>query len=86
MHNIEQIVSELLSIDSGLTTDTARFQQERQDILDAMNKAQSMFGDQKPGQLLVTTLYGTMQNMITAENSLYLVKQKIHECIENMKK
>ena len=86
MHNIEQIVSELLSIDADLANNTVRFQQERQDIADAMNQAQSTFGDQKPGQLLVTILYGTMQNMITAENSLYLVKQKIHECIENMKK
>ena len=86
MHNIEQIVSELLSIDAGLTNDTVRVQQERQDIIDAMNKVQSVFGDQQPGQLLVTTLYSTMQNMIATENSLYLVKQKIHECIENIKK
>lgn len=86
MSSIEQITSELLSIDSDISTYAVRLQRERGEITNTMNKAQSAFGDQQAGQGLVTTLYRTLQNIVTADSCLHLVRQEIHDCIHNMQK
>jgi len=86
MSSVEQITTELLSIDFDISTYEVRLQRERGEITNTMNKAQSTFGDQQAGQILVTTLYRTLQNIVTADSSLHLVRQEIHDCVQNMQK
>lgn len=86
MNNMEEIVNELLSIDSDISTHAVKLQRERGEITNTMNKAQSAFGDQQAGQGLVTTLYKTLQNIVVADSSLNLVRQEIRDCIHNMQK
>ena len=86
MSNMEEIIDELLSIDSDISTLEIRLQRERGEITNTMNKAQSAFGDQQAGQGLVTTLYRTLQNIVVADSSLSIARQEIRDCIQNMKK
>lgn len=86
MSSIEQITSELLSVDSDISTYAVRIQREGGEITNTMNKAQSVFGDQQAGQNLVASLYRTLQNIVIADSSLHLVRQEIHDCIQSMHK
>ncbi len=86
MSNIEQISNELFSIDSDISTYVARLQREQGEMVNTMNKAQSVFGDQQPGQGLVAILYKTLQNINNADSALQLVRQEIQECIQNLHK
>ncbi len=86
MNSIEQITSELLTVDSDISNYSIRLLRESGELTNTMNKAQSAFGDQQAGQGLVNTLYRTLQNVVTAESSLHLVRQEIHDYIQNMQK
>lgn len=86
MSSIEQIISELLSVDSDISTYAVKLQRECGEITNTMNKAQSAFGDQPAGQGLVTTLYRTLQSITTADSSLHLVRQEIRNCIQSLQK
>ena len=86
MNNIETIVNEMIVINSDLSTHTVRLQREQGEITNTMNKVQRTFGDQQSGQILVSTLYRTLQNVITAESSLNNLKQEINNYINNIQK
>ena len=86
MNNVESIINELMVIDSELPTHYVRLQREQGEITNTMNKVQSAFSDQQAGQILVSTLYKTLQNVIAAESSLNNLKQEITKCINNLKK
>ena len=49
MISIEDITRELLKIEQQLSTCTHHIESSRNEILDAMARAQGTFGDQQPG-------------------------------------
>ncbi len=86
MMNAEQIKNELLRIDSNVSTYATGLERECGEMTDTMNKTQSVFGDQQPGQELVSTLYRTMEKLITSEKTLQILRQEIHNCVLNVQK
>ena len=86
MNNIEQIASEILSIDSDVSAVSIRLQRENGEIANTMNKAQSTFGDQQAGQQLVNTLYRILQNVNNADGSLNIVRQEMRDYIQMLQK
>ena len=86
MGQIEQIVNELLAVDSDLSAYTFRLERERGEIVNTINKAQSAFGNQHDALILVTTLYKTVQSIVNADTALYIARQEIKKYIQNLQK
>ena len=84
MSQIEQIVNELLVIDSDLSTYAVKLERERGELTNTINKAQSAFGRQQDGSLLVTTLYKTLHSIVNADSALYLARQEIKKYVQNL--
>lgn len=85
MSKVNQIVNELLVIDSDISAHTAKLERERNEITNTINKAQHTFGNQQAGTALVTALYKTVQRIVSADGDLYLVRQEIKKYISNVK-
>lgn len=86
MGQVEQIVNELLAVDSDISAYTVRLERERGEITNTINKAQSTFGNQQGGLILVTTLYKTVQSIVNADSALYLARKEIKKCVQNLQK
>ena len=86
MSRIEQIINELLVVDSDLSTYTVRLERERGELTNTINKAQSAFGNQQDAMILVTTLYKTVQSIVHADTALHLSRQEIKKYIQNLQK
>ena len=86
MNSIDNIVNELLVINSDISKYMTTLERERGEITGTIAKVQSTFGDHQAGQRLVLTLYKTLQTAVSADNSLYTVCQEICKCIQNLKK
>ena len=86
MGNVEQIVNELLVVDSDISTYSIRLERERGEITNTMNKIQSSFGDQPAGQNIVTILYKSVQNIVNADSALYISRQEIKKYVQNLQK
>lgn len=86
MSNIDQIVNELLVVDSDISTCSVSLERERGEITNTINKVQSTFGDQHAGQYVVTTLYKTLQSIVNADSALYITRQEIKKYVQNLQK
>lgn len=86
MGQVEQIVNELLAVDSDISAYTVRLERERGELTNTINKAQSTFGNQQEAMILVTTLYKTVQSIVNADTALYLARQEIKKYIQNLQK
>lgn len=86
MSSIEEIANELLAIDSSIDYIESVFQRETSEINNTINKAQSTFSDQLPGQGIVNTMYKTIQNIIAADSSMHSLRLELRDYIQNIKK
>lgn len=86
MISIEVIIRELLKIEQQLSTCTRHIESSRNEILDAMDRAQGTFGDQQPGQYLVILLSEAMKGLVCADSSLYSLKSGIEDYIRQLRK
>ena len=83
---VEQIANELLAADSALSTYVVRLERERGELTNTMDKVQSVFGNQREAMILVTTLYKTVQSVVNADTALYLARNEIKKCIQDLQK
>ena len=86
MGNVEEIIRRIKVLESEVSTNAARLESERSEIIKTMNKTQSVFSDQHLGQELVSTLYKTLQNLIAVDSELYLAKNDMEVLIRNLQK
>ena len=86
MGNVEDIIIKMKAIESDVSTNAVMLERERGEIINTMNKTQSVFSDQRPGQELVSTLYKILQNLATVDSEMYLVKNDIEEFIRSLQK
>ena len=74
MISIEDIAREILKAEQQLSTCTYHIAGCKNEILEAMNKAQRTFGDQQSGQYLVASLSEAMTELVRADSSLYTLR------------
>ena len=86
MGQIEQIVNELLVVDSDLSSYTVKLERERGELTNTINKVQCTFGNQQEGVALVKALYKTVEIIVNAGTALYLARQEIKNYINNVQK
>ncbi len=86
MVSIEDITRELLKIEQRLSNCTHHIESSRNELLDAMDRAQGTFGDQQPGQYLAMSLSEAMKRLVCADSSLYSLKSGIEDYIRQLKK
>ena len=86
MGNVEQIVNELLVVDSDISACSVSLERERGEISNTMNKIQSSFGNQPAGQNVVTILYKSLQSLVNADSALYISRQEIKKYVQNIQK
>ena len=86
MGNVDQIVNELLVVNSDISTYSVRLERERGEITNTINKVHSAFGDQQAGVNIVMKLYKTLQRIVSAESALYLTRQEIKKYVQNLQK
>ncbi len=63
-----------------------RLERERGYVIETMQKTQSCFGDQTPGQKLVTTLYRANNALTAADSALYALRSRIGTYIQQTRK
>ena len=86
MSSIDQIIDELMAVDSELSTYMNHIQREQDELTNTMSKVQNTFGNQHAGQSIVSTLYKTLQNIVVADGSLNCVKQGINRYMQELQK
>ncbi len=86
MISIEDIIRELLKIEQQLSTCTHHMESSRDEILDAMDRAQGTFGEQQSGQYLVMALSEAMKGLVCADSSLYSLRTGIEDYIRQLRK
>jgi len=85
-NSVEQICGELAAIDAMVSRHSERLERERGEILNTMNKAQSAFGSQEPGQNIVMTLSHVINSIVSADGALYQLKSDISDFTQQMQK
>ncbi len=86
MISIEDIAREILKAEQQLSTCTYHIAGCKNEILEAMNRAQRTFGDQQSGQYLVTLLSEAMKELVCADGSLYTLKTGLEDYIRQLNK
>lgn len=86
MSSIDQIVNELLAVDSDISKCTSNLEREREEIANSIKKVQSAFADQQAGLNLATILYETIQKIVNADTALFFTRQEIKRYVQNSKK
>lgn len=86
MSNIEQICMELQKVDGIVAEISKRLEQERGEINNSMNKAQQNFGSTPAGQCLVQSLFGVLNKIVYADDSLYSLRSEITKNINKLRK
>ena len=86
MTGIDQIGVELTVIDADASRHSERLTRERGEIINTINKTQTTFGDQEPGQSLIITLSHVINNAVNAESAIDRLKSDIREYIRQIQR
>ena len=85
MTNFEELIGQLQVISERANSNIKSLERERNYVLETMEKVQKSFGDQRPGQLLVTELYNALNSLDFAVSSLYALRTSIDRFIIQLK-
>jgi len=86
MISIEDIVREILKAEQQLSICTHHIADCRNEMLEAMDRAQRTFGDQQPGQYLVASLSEAMKELVCVDGSMYTLKSELEDYIRQLNK
>lgn len=84
--NILEFDEQLNALGERAKASMDRLERERGYVIDTMQKTQGSFGDQPPGQKLVTTLYHVNNALTTADSALYALRSRIESYIQQTRK
>lgn len=86
MTNIEELIGQLQVISERANSNIKSLERERNYVLETMEKVQKSFGDQRPGQQMVTELYHAINSMAFTDSSLNALRTAIDRYINQLKK
>lgn len=86
MGNISDIENSLRSIDERVSKHIYYLERDRNEIVEAMNKAQEQFGKYRNGQSAVMAMFQALNALSTVDGILYSLKMEIQNYIGNIKK
>ena len=86
MGNISDIENSLRSIDERVSNHIDYLEEDRNEIVEAMNKAQEQFGKDRNGQSAVMAMFQALNALSTVDGILYVLKMEIQNYIGNIKK
>lgn len=86
MGNISDVENSLRSIDERVSNHIDYLERDRNEIIEAMNKAQEQFGKDRNGQSAVMAMFQALKALSTVDGILYGLKMEIQNYISNIKK
>ena len=84
--NIQEFCEQLSALSERARESVEKLERERNYVLETMQKTQSSFGDQPPGQKLVTTLYHVNNALTAADSALYTLRSRIESYTQQIRK
>ena len=86
MENIEQLCISLAAAKDTIKKHNSRIAGTQAEINQAMERVRTYFSDQQPGREIVRLLSLALNELIRADNALYLVSDDIATYIANLQK
>ncbi len=84
--NIQEFCEQLNALSERAKDSMDKLERERNYVIETMQKTQGSFGDQPPGQKLVTTLYHANNALTSADSALYMLRSRIESYIQQTRK
>ena len=84
--NIQEFCEQLNALSERAKDSMDKLERERNYVIETMQKTQGSFGDQPPGQKLVTTLYHANNALTSADSALYMLRSRIESDIQQTRK
>ena len=82
---INQISDDLLAVDTELSKQLKRIENECCKMTVAINETQVAFGNQDAGRLLIAKLYQTIRELMDAEGVLLIAQKKIRDYVKKVR-
>lgn len=84
--NIQEFCEQLNSLSERAKESMDKLERERNYVIETMQKTQASFGDQQPGQKLVTMLYHVNNALTAADSALYTLRSRVSSYIQETRK
>ena len=86
MNSIEELCAELAKERDRLSQHTSRIASIESEIRQAMDRAQSYFSDQLPGQEIVRLLSLALNELVRADSAFYALGSEITSYVADLQK